>query len=200
LKRFILASTGSVYGYRTELAREDDPVAPYDPYSVSKVAAEQVVRLFRTHFATIILRLFFPYGPGQQERLIPTLVNRICRGEPVTLVNGGQPACQPMYIDDVIEVFQACLGLDESRVINVAGPETTDILGLAGMMGRLVGRAPVFNELSDPTKGSQLADTSRMRNILGVTPSVGVARGLERTVAWLTANDPALAIVPGTEA
>ena len=197
LKRIVLASTGSVYGLRSEAAREDDPVAPTDPYAVSKIAAEQHVALYGSHFDNIILRIFRPYGPGQRERLIPTLVNRISGGEAINLVNGGQPACQPLYIDDLVEVFMHCLGLEGCHVFNVAGPEATDIRGLSEVIGGLVGRAPVFSELSDPAGGSMLADTSRLQETLGIAPVVGVAQGLEKTVAWLMANDPTLTAAPG---
>lgn len=193
LKRFILASTGSVYGSRREEAREEDPVAPDDLYSSSKAAAEQMVALYKSHFPTITLRIFRPYGPGQRDRLIPSLVRRVLSGEPVTLVNGGMPAFQPIYVEDLIAVFQACLVLEESHVLNVAGPEATNIKGVSEAIGRMVGRTPIYQEVTDPLAADSLADSIRLQEVLGFAPSVGVAQGLERTVSWLMEHHPASA-------
>lgn len=189
IERFILASSGSVYGHQPGFMHEETPLVPSDLYAASKVAAEQILGLYSNHFLTVAVRIFRPYGPGQRQRLVPTLVRRIVRGEPVTLVNGGQPACQPLYIDDLVVTFQRFLKSDQSLVVNVAGPEVTDIRGVAELIGDILGREPVFNLKDDPTVRSTLADTTKLRTIIGFVPQVGLAHGLRQAVKWLQANE-----------
>lgn len=69
----VLGSTGSLYGNvpseRLPI-REDEPPAPFDPYSVSKEAAERMARILaaRHSVPTIYARIFNVVGPGQDER------------------------------------------------------------------------------------------------------------------------------------
>jgi nucleoside-diphosphate-sugar epimerase len=69
----ILGSSGSVYGAVAEEAlpiREEMPPAPFDMYSISKVAEEQVARMLsqRLEIPTTVVRIFNIVGPGQDER------------------------------------------------------------------------------------------------------------------------------------
>jgi GDP-4-dehydro-6-deoxy-D-mannose reductase len=79
--RFILASTGEVYGPGlSRAAREGDPVAPCSPYGASKAAAELALQEYcrRTDGDGLVARLFPFTGPGQQENyVVPALARRI---------------------------------------------------------------------------------------------------------------------------
>lgn len=71
--RIILGSSGSVYGAAADEdlpIREQTPPAPFDMYSISKVAQEQVARMLahRLEIPTVVVRIFNIVGPGQDER------------------------------------------------------------------------------------------------------------------------------------
>ena len=75
--RFVLASSGSVYGASPgPPPTEESPLAALDFYSATKVAAERLTQAYDQHLDIAILRLFVPYGPGQERRMLPRLVER----------------------------------------------------------------------------------------------------------------------------
>jgi nucleoside-diphosphate-sugar epimerase len=69
----VMGSTGSLYGNVSPQRlpiREEEPPAPFDPYSVSKEAAEWMVRILSARYEvpTMYARIFNVVGPGQDER------------------------------------------------------------------------------------------------------------------------------------
>ncbi|MCB0321746.1 MAG: GDP-mannose 4,6-dehydratase, partial [Bdellovibrionales bacterium] len=74
-KRFLLASSGEVYGVVSEKnlpITEHQLPRPNNPYSVTKLQAEEVVKYFdrRGDIAGIIARPFNHIGPGQSESFV----------------------------------------------------------------------------------------------------------------------------------
>ena len=61
-KKFILASSGTVYGFGPRKFKETDSYNPINMYGATKIAAEGLVKQYESYFDCIILRFFFPYG------------------------------------------------------------------------------------------------------------------------------------------
>ena len=69
LRRFVYASSSSVYGNTTDLpAREASVPAPVSPYGMTKLAGEHLCHIYATNFGipTVSLRYFTVYGPRQR--------------------------------------------------------------------------------------------------------------------------------------
>jgi nucleoside-diphosphate-sugar epimerase len=177
-ERFLFASTGTVYGFGEEPFSETDPAGGRDLYAVSKLSGELAVEAYAQFFSTFVARLWAPYGPGQQGRMIPRLIERVRAGEPVQLSDGGRPRMNPMYVDDVCRVFTAALELDGHHVVNVAGDEVVGIGDLARLIGEAVGREPVLEEADGGAPGDVIADTTRLHELLGVRPLIPLSEGL----------------------
>lgn len=76
-KGVLLPSTGTVYGsVAADALSESAPLAPGSHYAVSKVAVEQMARLFARTLPVVVVRPFNYTGPGQRE---PYLVPKIVR-------------------------------------------------------------------------------------------------------------------------
>jgi nucleoside-diphosphate-sugar epimerase len=180
-KRFVLLSTGGVYGPAESPRTEESAVAPLGDYAVSKWSSEMAARALQDQMRVQILRLFFPYGPGQREdRLVPRLIRRIRNGEPITAANGNGPQLNPIYIDDLIESMRRLMTIDQDLVVNLAGTETVTVRNIAEEIGRIVGTTP--NIVSMPeTPASWVADITRAIELTGYTPRVSLAEGLRRT-------------------
>ena len=106
-KGFLLASTGSVYApYEGSLLEAND-VNPMDFYSASKIAAEKLCAAYESNFSIAKMRLFFPYGEQQQDKLIVNLIENLKKGKPVQ-INGpdGGMKLTPTYIADICSIFR----------------------------------------------------------------------------------------------
>jgi UDP-glucose 4-epimerase len=182
-RRFVYASSGSVYGPGEGAVGEDDPRRAEDFYAVTKRSGELLVGAYRGQLGTAILRFFVPYGPRQQGRLIPGLAARVAGGEAVTLHGHGRPLLTPIFVEDAVEVVVSALEDETHLVLNVAGDEVASIRDLADALGRALGREPVFEEAGGEAAGDLIADNERMHELLGPHRLVPLAEGLRRTVA-----------------
>lgn len=181
-KRFVYLSTGGVYESSAAPLTETSPIAPLGHYAVSKWTGELAALTMQSRMRVQILRLFFPYGQGQGEsRLVPRLADRIRKGEPVSAAGGEGPLLNPIYIDDLVESVRRLLMLDEDLVVNLAGPETVSIRGLAEEIGRIVGKPPVVMATPE-TPVSWVAEIAHAVRLTGYTPRVTVGEGLRRSI------------------
>lgn len=174
---FVLASTGGVYARSAEPLREEDPVDPPDFYFASKHLAEQLAAGYDEHFRTVSLRPFFIYGPGPSELLIPKLAASVRSGETVWVEGERGLEINPLYAGDAAAAVVGAITGDARGVVNIAGPENVTVSGLVGLLAELTGTEPRIEHAGDEP-GSLIADTARMRDELGVEPSVGLREGL----------------------
>lgn len=166
--RFILASTGGVYGYSYEKFVETDPVSPLNFYLSSKHIAELLVGNYQQFFDTTVLRLFFVYGAGQKPvMLIPRLVRSVLAGRPVTLQGHEGIHLNPVHVSDVVGALERALKLEGNHLINVAGPQVLSLREICRVIGTQVGREPVFTTLDDQKSGYLIGDITKMKELLG---------------------------------
>ncbi|MEW6207222.1 MAG: NAD(P)-dependent oxidoreductase [Acidobacteriota bacterium] len=179
-RQFILASTGDVYGRRAGLAKETDAAQPASHYAATKYAAEFVVQSYCDYLASCILRLYQPYGPGQLNRLIPKLAERIRQQSAVRLHKNDGPRLTPIYIDDVTRAVERAIASSYSGTVNIAGDQIVSMRELAEAIGRALKSQPSFVE-TDETMADLMGDNSLMKEVLGNWDMIALADGLART-------------------
>jgi nucleoside-diphosphate-sugar epimerase len=183
-RRFVHASSGTVYGLGDRPFRESDPVRHHQLYATTKIHAEDLVERYADVLAgAVSLRLFAPYGPGQVNRMVPGIIGRVRDGRAVSLVEGGRPRMNPIYVDDAVGAILAALEVDGHRIVNVAGDEVVTIRDIAEAAGRALGVEPVFEEAGGAAAGDVIGDTTALRAWLGDQPFVPLADGVARTAA-----------------
>lgn len=179
-KRFILASSGDVYGERLGPSKETDPANATSLYAVSKRAAEMLTQAYSDDMQICILRLFHPYGPQQSGRLIPRFADAIQKREPIKLNRGGRPHLTPIHIDDVLRTFAQAIQSSYSGILNVAGDRAVSVRELAEEIGRVVEAKPLF-QTSDDDASDLMGDNTLMKQVFGAWPMVTLTDGLLRT-------------------
>lgn len=179
--RFILASSGSVYGGSPSPLREDHARRPGDPYARSKSDAEALLEQAPPGIDVCALRIFAPYGPGQSGRLIADLIDRVSSRRPVTLRGDGHPKLSPIFVDDVATIVCRALEIPVPRTLNVAGDAVLSIREMAEAIGRALGISPVFEDAPGDLPPDLAADTTLLRRTFPfeLTP---FERGIASTV------------------
>ena len=92
----------------------------------------------------IILRLFFPYGPGQTRGIIPRLIDSIRNKSPITIYNEGNPAINPIFVDGVVHAIERAMLSDGHHTVNLCGDEVTRIGEMSQFIGELLQVEPLF--------------------------------------------------------
>lgn len=112
IKRFIFASSSSVYGVKSELSvTEDLDLMPLTPYSSGKVEVEKYLSRFTDNFDIVILRPATLYGYSPRLRL--DLVSNIFAAQAffekkITIFGGLQQRPQ-LHIQKMLAVYLNCL-------------------------------------------------------------------------------------------
>lgn len=141
----IYLSSGAVYGGADKALAVSDSVKPNNLYGLSKYLGEEILRCYARSQLSIV-RLFFPYGPGQSvDRFLPRLCQKIMRGEPVVLNAGGKPFVNPVHIDDVVIAIQNIIEKRATGVVNIGGGEIISMRSLAELIGELQGLRPQYS-------------------------------------------------------
>jgi len=182
VKQFCLVSSGTVYEPFTASLQEDAAVAPGGFLGASKLASEVIARPFSGLFKLNILRLFFPYGPGQRDRLIPDLIRRIRSGEAVQVTaNGEGMRLAPTFVEDIADVFLASVKSSWTGTVNVATPEALSIREIAELIGQRLGVQPKL-EILERASIDVLPDLDRLASRFDLRRFTRFEQGLRRTI------------------
>ncbi|MGZ6791307.1 MAG: NAD-dependent epimerase/dehydratase family protein [Mycobacteriales bacterium] len=193
--RFVYTGTSEIYGDVEVPFREDGPVNPISPYSVSKYAGERYCRMFHQGkgWPLVMVRPFNAYGPAQSpDRVIPEIIVRALRGQRLAMTQGRQTR-EFNYATDIAAGFLAAgLRGEPGRVYNIGCGQEVSMADLATRVLRLMGD-PIVAELGAlPDRPTEIwrmhADATRAREELGWAPEVDLDEGLRRTIAWYTAE------------
>lgn len=165
VRRFVYASTGSVYGGGDRPWRESDPPLGSGYYATTRQGAERLVQAYGEHLPYVILRTVTPYGPGQRNRLVPGLIGRVRGGDPVLLKQGGRPRMNPIFVSHVADVFTQALSVPPNQTVNLGGDEVLSIREMAETIGHRLGRAPIFQDAPGDSGGDVVLDTTHLRQV-----------------------------------
>jgi len=195
VKRFVFASSCSIYGTSTRPLVEADPPNPASPYALQKYAAEQYVRLFHALHGMegVALRYFNVYGPRQSGASpYSGVLARFCE----TVLAGGQPEVfgdgqQSRDFVNVRDVVRANLLAAErpdagGKVFNIGSGRSPSLLEVIAVLGRLAGRelTPRFAPERPGDVRFSAGDISEARRGLGFEPQVSLEEGLRETLEF----------------
>ena len=142
VKRFVFASSSSVYGEAEELPKiETMPERPVSPYALNKLAAEKYCILFHRFYGlpTVCLRYFNVFGPRQDPNspysgVISCFVAAALKGERPRVYGDGEQSRDFTYVDNVVEAnLSACRARGvEGKVFNLGGGGTSHVKRATG--------------------------------------------------------------------
>ncbi|HEV3261794.1 MAG TPA: NAD(P)-dependent oxidoreductase [Gemmataceae bacterium] len=194
-QRFIYASTGSIYSQTAQPARENEPLqlaASRSFYVASKLATELLLQAYGAQVPVVVLRLFVPYGAGQNpDMLMPRLVRQVRERLPITLHGADGLRCNPVAVGDVARVLRACLELRVSATLNVAGPDVLTLRQIGAQIGQALDCPPRFEVRPAEVPPVIVGDTTALQAALGWAPAMHFETGLR---AWLGSCPAPLAI------
>jgi nucleoside-diphosphate-sugar epimerase len=189
LTKFVYASTSSVYG-RYASGDETLPTKPSSPYGITKLAGEQLVRVYMEEFGvpSVVLRFFSVYGPRQRPEMgIHLFIKWILEGQPIQLTGDGSQLRGNTYVADCVEAtLRAGLHAIPGETFNLGGGEICTVMEMIKRIERLAGK-PAIIERQPPRKGDQLAtgaDVSKLFRHLGWKPTTSLDEGIAKQIEW----------------
>jgi UDP-glucose 4-epimerase len=199
VKRFVFASSAAIYGEaKSPLKKEDMVPNPTSPYGVSKLAAENYVRVFYNAYGleTVCLRFFNVYGPRQNVDIhgsyggaISIFLNRILKRLPPIIYGDGEQTRDFIYIQDVVQANMLALSNKNAvgEVFNIGSGKKTSLNQIALALKNIMNRKDIKSIYADPRPTDirhGYADISKAERILGYTPHFSIKEGLTELVKW----------------
>ncbi|MFN3307676.1 MAG: NAD-dependent epimerase/dehydratase family protein [Anaerolineales bacterium] len=191
IKKFLLASTSSVYGAGAPLPTPEEASSDYplQPYAASKKAAEVLCHTYHYLYGldVTVVRYFTVYGPaGRPDMVMFRFVQGIMEGRPVTIYGDGTQSRGFTYVDDIAEGTIRALQPSGYDILNLGGHETIQIGQLLSLFEQLIGRrAQVTYAPAHPADMiANWADTRKAQARLGWQPKVGLQEGVKALVDW----------------
>lgn len=194
LRRFVYASSSSVYGNAVQLpVSESTTPLPVSPYGVTKLAAEHLCTLYHRNFGmpTVSLRYFTVYGPRQRPDMA---FHRFCKSiaehEPLHIYGDGQQTRDFTYIADVVEANVRAAMSDAAigEVMNIAGGSRVSLYDVITLLQE-ISSSPVdvvFEEKQHGDARDTFGNTERAKQLIGYQPLVTLREGLAEEFAYIT--------------
>ncbi len=195
--RYLLASTSEAYGDPQVHPQPETywghviPVGPRGVYDEAKRFAEAMTMAYRRSRGvdTAIVRIFNTHGPRMRPedgRAVPTFIRQALRDEPLTVSGDGSQTRSIQYVDDFVEGCLRLLGSTLAGPVNIGSPHEISMLELAELVRDVVGTSSPIELVPRPEDDPTVRrpDITLARTELGWTPTVDLADGLRRTVAW----------------
>jgi UDP-N-acetylglucosamine 4-epimerase len=208
VRRFVFASSSSVYGDHRALPKIEDRVGDcLSPYAVSKRVNELYAGAFSKCYGNewIGLRYFNVFGPRQDPQgayaaVIPRWIAAMIESRPLYINGDGETSRDFCYVANAVQAnLLAALSPNSkalNQIYNVAVGERTTLNELFHMLkGGLLPSCPHLKNLTPiyvPSRAGDVlhsqADIQKARTSLDYEPTHEVAQGLDETLKWYTAN------------
>ncbi|MBO6633372.1 MAG: NAD-dependent epimerase/dehydratase family protein [Rhizobiaceae bacterium] len=196
VKKFVHASTGSVYGEAQYFPTDEKhPLDPASYYGVSKLGAEKYARLFSDlhDLDTTILRYYHVFGPRQDNSDVGGVVSifgrRAITDKPLIIYGDGTQLRSFTSVHDVVRINKLAAMHEGTRgkAYNCASGVKVTIQELADAVLKYFGKEHLGIEYRDWKPGDVLkfdVDNSKLKS-LGFEFDYTFEQGLGETLEWL---------------
>jgi len=195
----VVASSDKAYGPSEELPyREGMALRPASPYEASKAAADAIALSYRPAFGlpVAVTRFANIYGGGDLNfsRLIPEAVAAVLEGRRPRIRSDGSPQRDFLYVDDAVAAYLAVEGSlggaapGAGEAFNAGGERPFSVREVLDAVAEVSGTGlqPEYLGSGSPTGeiDRQFVDSTKLRELTGWRPRVGLREGLRRTLEW----------------
>jgi CDP-glucose 4,6-dehydratase len=205
VERVVVASSDKAYGAHDELPyREDFNLQATAPYEASKAAADIIARSWWHSYGlpVAVTRFANIYGGGDLNfsRLIPEAACAAVDGRPPILRSDGSPERDFLYVEDAADAYLAiAANLEREEVrgqaFNAGGGKPHRVGDVIALIAELAhtGVEPEIRGTGNPDGeiDRQYVDPTKLREVCGWQPRVGLREGLGRAIEWYRAHPEA---------
>ena len=178
VKRVIYSMTSSVYGAHLPPHTEDMCPQPLSPYAVSKLAGEQLCKVYSQLYGleTASLRYFNVYGPresdfGQYTTVVKKFLEQRESGQPLTIVGDGEQRRDFTHVFDIVEANIAAMNCQselKGEIFNIGAGHNYSVNEVATLISNSHEHLPARLGEARET----LANNSKARSLLDWAPKL----------------------------
>lgn len=172
---------------------EDHPVQAFNPYSHTKILAEEVCQFYGQQFNVpiAIVRAFNVYGPGQRrDFLIPLLLDQALDPDcDIISVADLRPKRDYLNVNDLVELLCRLAERNVTGIYNAGSGRSHSVSEIVDMIWA-AGVAPKPVKSRDETRTAEILDVvaniSKAKGVLGWVPRVTLRDGIAALVGSMS--------------
>ncbi len=208
VKRFVYASSSSVYGDSPELPKVESRTGNLlSPYAVTKYTNELYAGVFHKCYGmeTVGLRYFNVFGKRQDPEgayaaVIPKWVASLLKNEPVYINGDGETSRDFTYVNNVVQANILAATTVETAVfgeafnVAVGGRLTLNNLyrsimtRLAQHVTNFTEKEPIYQDFRQGDIRHSNADITKIQQMLAYSPTHDIDSGLDECILWYIHN------------
>ena len=160
---------------------EEDKVGPIGEYTMSCLARERAFEYAANHYGTKIFMYRLNFAVDLRYGVLYDMADRIMKGEPISIAT---PVLNCIWQGSANEIAIRGLLHAESpaKIMNVTGPETVSIQKTAKMLGKILGKEPIFE--GEPGNDAYLNDSAEAMETFGY-PAVSIRTLIRWQAEWI---------------
>lgn len=190
VKRFIFASTSSVYGSSTEMIDERSELRPVSLYARSKLASEKILlKMADDTFHPVILRFGTVYGLSGRYRfdLVVNLLTAKAVVDKEITVFGGEQWRPFLHVDDAAQAIflalKAPLNQVRNQVFNVGSNEQNfTVLKVGQLINERLPDARLVIKKENIDPNNYQVSSSKISKVLEFAPRWTVQQGIDQVI------------------
>ena len=174
IKNVVFSSTAAIYGLTDNVCVETDTPDPLNPYAVSKLAGEYLMKMYHDLYGinTVSLRYFNVYGPrqsntGQYAPVVGIFQKQKEQHSALTIVGDGKQTRDFVHVSDVAAANILVSESDATGVYNVGTGIEYSVNQIADMISDVQRNIPA--RVGEARRS--LSDSSKIRS-LGWEPKI----------------------------
>ena len=204
VKRFVYASSSSVYGDDPDLPKVEHKVGqPLSPYAATKFINELYAGVFARCFdvPSIGLRYFNVFGPrqdpdGAYAAVIPRWIAALLQRQPIEIYGDGETSRDFSFVENVVQANLLAATTENpaalNQAFNIALGETTSLNELFQLIQNslrqidpsLPEQKPIYKDFRPGDVRHSHADISKAQKLLGYNPTHRIQQGLNLAMEW----------------
>ncbi len=200
VKRVLYASSSSVYGsnIKVPFSETDQTDTPLSLYAATKKANEVLAHSYHHLFKIdmIGLRFFTVYGPwGRPDMALFNFVEKIRKGETITLFNQGNMSRSFTYVQDIVipivRFVDSKLKDPRHRIYNLGGGEPTSLTQFVSLIEKALGSKAtiVFGQMHTADVPETHSDLRSLKKDINFAPKVSIEKGIQSFIDWYLENE-----------
>lgn len=198
VKTFVFSSSAAIYGEPIQVPiKEDDRTIPINPYGMTKLAMEGLLRSYvEAHgFTGVALRYFNLYGPEEhhlpETHAIPRFIKQIYNDKEVTVWGDGSHQRDYVYIKDIVDAHLKTLKLitaqpQKYHYLNLSTENPSSVKKVVETIAQAMAKTANIKHHpvrpGDPLK--LYADASKAKKTLNWESQIDLKTGLKKTVDY----------------
>ncbi len=205
VKKFIFASSSSVYGDNKKLPKKELHVGnQLSPYALSKYTNEINSKIFLGNDTKYYgLRYFNVFGKYQSlnstyAAVIPRWINAMIKNKFIYVFGDGKTSRDFSFVDNIVQANLLSAFSDakaDNKIFNIAFGKKNNLLTLFSLIkntlnknGVEYNKPPIYKPFREGDIKNSLADCSKAIALLGYSPEYDLKKGLIKTINWYLDN------------